>query len=169
MDEIYKPFNDKHMKYDMASHMYVLTKEFMRDTYGVDLDATLDSKGDFNPSTLADRWLKRISLVLYEYIYSYSSDRECSMYLLAMREDFRDSLKTALGEFAFATLSNNIDYSIETGLNPNNGVVITEDFINTQGIPIGIKRILFSTGICTRNSFSGFFNRKVLKDKGVLY
>lgn len=169
MEEIYKPFSDIHMKYDMKSHMYILTKEFMRDEYGIDLDSVLDSKGDANPVTLADRWLKRISLVLYEYIYSYSSDRECSMYILAMRQDFRDTIRTALGEFAFATLSNNIDYSIETGLNPNSGVILTEDFINSQGIPIGIKRILFSSGICTRNTFSGFFNRKVLNDKGVIY
>lgn len=62
------PFDDEYMKYDYNAHMYYLTPKAVTDILGENLDTRLNTYGDSNPSTLAERVCRESAESLYDYI-----------------------------------------------------------------------------------------------------
>lgn len=77
------PDDDQVMKYDYLSHRYVLTANGVYTQLGINLNTTLNTAGDANPSTLADRILRRVSQTVYAYLYRDSMNSDWLEYILA--------------------------------------------------------------------------------------
>ena len=58
----------KDMYFDAVSCRYVLIEEFVKEETGIDLGAWLNTFGDANPSNVPKRFLKRVSMEIYNYI-----------------------------------------------------------------------------------------------------
>lgn len=107
------PYDDKVMKYDYKTHRYVLTEKGVLNELGENLQLILDTGGDANPSTLADRFLKKISQTVYLYLYSDSMNEQWLEYILATYPPLRDWVQEMLLAQVLYTLVNNFvsDYS----------------------------------------------------------
>lgn len=94
------PYDDEIMKYDYINHRYVLTKNGVLKQLGENLNVILNATGDANPSTLADRILRRVSQTVYLWLYEDSMGRDWLEYILAkyppLRERVREMLQAQL-------------------------------------------------------------------------
>lgn len=164
---IYK--EDKEFKYDTRFHRYYLTPEYMVSVYGVDLNTLSAIKEDVNPNTAAQRFLKRLSMVLYQYIYEYADNKELTEYLLAGgKPEWREPLMEALGEFAYAVYLSGNDYSLEYGLSLDSGKELDRKDLAIQMVPGGVKNILEVNDILWRGKRTGYNIEKIreLKELG---
>ena len=108
--KLYK--DDEDMIYDLKDHRYIITPEYIAREYGIQLSDVLNSDGDIDPDTLPERFLKRVSLYIYEYIRSWGiQDPEYKMYEVS-KDKYRDAIKQAAGEMAYGWLLNNTDPSV---------------------------------------------------------
>lgn len=110
------PFDDEIMKYDYALHRYVLTSSGVLSQLGENLDVILNSTGDANPSTLADRVLRRVSQTVYMYIYSDTANEEWIEYILAVYPPLRDWVREMLQAQLLYMLANG-DLGLYSGVN----------------------------------------------------
>lgn len=66
-----KPYNDELMIYNRVMHRYELTSTGVFQALGINLDADLDNESETaNQSSEAIRLLKKVSSVVYNYLYS---------------------------------------------------------------------------------------------------
>lgn len=136
--------NDEYMYYDIKTHRYILTNKYFSDTYGEDLNLWKPIKKDNNPSTAPDRFLKRVSLILYNYILTHNQDSDIAEYLLAGgNPEWRKPLMEALGELTYSIYISGNDFSIVTGLNLDK-LNLNKDDIEKNYIPISVDLILQS-------------------------
>ncbi len=107
------PHNDDNMVYDDTIHGYVLTDAGARALLGTDLSQTLDSTGDFNPSTMGQRVLKRISRHFYSWVYSRipNANKGYVEYLLAKYPPCREIVQTCLENELYYNLKNGDFYN----------------------------------------------------------
>ena len=130
------------MYYDLNKHRYILTPEALNDDYGIDLAATLRTSGDSNPDTLPERFLKRVSLIVYNYIYSWAQDKDASEYVFSDPE-YRETIKEAMEELAYAWLTSNSDPS----------VFFTEDIYTNIKVNPAVHTILVDNGLLFRGKY----------------
>lgn len=149
---------DSFIKYDLNTHRYFITPEYFMASYGENLSTLSAFREDANPSAAAQRFLKRLSMVLYNYIYeyggSYPRNKEILEYIIA--KDHKDTLKEALGEFAYSFYLSGNDFSLETGLSLDNGREMTMSELMTQLIPPSVKMILENSGLLFRGRHIGY-------------
>ena len=107
------PHDDEIMTYDYQNHRYVLTKDGVLNVLGENLDIILNADGDANPSTLADRVLRRVSQTVYMWLYRGSMNRDWLEYILATYPPLRDSVREMLQAQLIYVLNNGFigDYS----------------------------------------------------------
>lgn len=107
------PYDDEIMGYDYTTHRYVLTKKGVETQLGENLDVLLNSAGDFDPSTLADRVLRRISQTVYTWLYQDSMSPDWLEYILATYPPLRDRVREMLQAQLLYVLINGFvgDYS----------------------------------------------------------
>ena len=84
MEEKTYPYDDELMTYDYINHRYVLTKKGVESQLGIKLDTTLNTEGDANPSTLADRILAKVSQTVYSWLYRDSMNSSYIEFILAV-------------------------------------------------------------------------------------
>lgn len=114
------PYSDDDMIYDYDSHRYVLTERYVSRSLGENLDMILNAAGDANPSTLASRFLRRVSNAVYGYIYKDNPNVERIEYYLAKHAPLRPWIKDMLEEQTLYMLMNG-DIGIMSGLNISKG------------------------------------------------
>ena len=90
------PLDDEIMKYDYNTHRYVLTKNGVETELGENLDIILNSTGDANPSSLAARFLRRVSQAVYGYLYRDTMNEQWLEYILATYPPLRATVKDML-------------------------------------------------------------------------
>lgn len=136
-------FNDNYMTYDLNNHRYVLTEDALLEDYGIDLNSTLDSEGDANKDKLPERFLKRVSMMLYYYIYSWSQNRDDTEYVIS-GVDYREDIKQAMEELAYSFLINNTDPSL----------LFTGNTLKTSEVPPTVQTILMDSGLLFRGTYT---------------
>lgn len=110
------PYDDKIMVYDYDAHRYVLTNAGVLSELGINLDMSLDASGDADITTLAKRFLKRISSIVYSWIYRDIANEDWIEYLLATYPPLRDWVKEMLQAQLQYTLANG-DIGLYSGVN----------------------------------------------------
>lgn len=116
------PCDDQIMEYDRNTHRYVLTKNGVLSELGENLDLILNATGDASPSTLAKRFLRRVSQVVYMYLYHDSLNPEWLEYILATYPPLRSSVMEMLQAQTLYMLMNG-DLGIMSGVNLAKGQV----------------------------------------------
>lgn len=93
-------FDDDYMKYDYRAHRYILTDKAVLDNIGENLDTLL-------PSGSSEKFLRRISNVVYNFIYATSQAPDYIEYILANDDGLRDSV--------FEMLLSQVEYTLMNG------------------------------------------------------
>ncbi len=114
------PFDDGVMKYDYNMHRYVLTEQGVLRELGENLKVILNKSGDANPSTLAERFLNRVSQVVYTWLYKDSMNEAWIEYLLAKFPSLRPRIKEMLQAQTLYMLMNG-DLGLMSGVNVAKG------------------------------------------------
>lgn len=117
------PFDDDIMTYDVESHRYVLTERGVLSELGEDLDMVLNATGDANPSTLASRFLRRVSQTVYTYLYRDTMNEQWLEYILAKYPPLRETVKEMLQAQLLYMLMNG-DIGLMSGVNVAKGQVM---------------------------------------------
>lgn len=148
------PHKDEIMDYDYVNHRYVLTKKGVLEQLGEDLDVILNSTGDVDPSTLADRVLRRVSQTVYLYIYKDSMGRDFLEYILATYPPLREWVREMLQAQLTYVLINGFvsDYS---GVNIAKGHTIDPTYLRDRArIAPEVEEIAMQTvpglGVCLK-------------------
>ena len=99
-NKIVDPFNDEYLVYDYTKHEYKGTPQLLKDFAGIDLSQELDGFGDSNESTLPQRFMDKVSRLVYQYLYNHAgtTKRQMMQYILAKNLDIRDFLKDWISE-----------------------------------------------------------------------
>lgn len=92
-------YNDDYMIYDERTHRYELTEKAVFDNLGENLDMILQSGSK-------TAFLKRVSSVVYNYIYAASQSPEYIEYIMAKDDGLRDTIFEMLLRQAEYTLVN---------------------------------------------------------------
>lgn len=140
------PLTDEKMSYDMNTHRYVLDKTYIMNNYGVNLDTILEKTGDANSTTLATRFMKRVSMVVYNYIYKHTEQQLLVEYMLAKAEHLRPVILEALAEQALWML-NNGDIGIQAGVDFINMTAMEAPVLRQKSVSIYTEDILENAGI----------------------
>lgn len=139
------PYDDSNMKYDYALHRYVLTKEGVFELLGVNLDTQFNQ---FEPNARQrrqERFLKKVTNTVYDYIYEGSWSSQYLEYALALCPQLRPYIQEMLVEQVEYVLENNFiqDFS---GVNVSkNSAVKKEDLRGSMRVA---KRV---EDICTQD------------------
>lgn len=148
-------FDDQYMYYDLANHKYYLTVDGYEQLSGEALMA--DHGLDYQQ---ADRMLKRVTMIIYNYIYTWARDRDRTEYEISLPK-YRDSIRDALVEMMTALLANKTDMTLF--FSPNG----TQRFKFSDTITPGVKQILMNGGLLSRAKL--YFIEDYQKGKGVDY
>ena len=159
--------NNSNIAYDLDTHRYTITQEYMRDKFGIELARALDSTGDINAATLPQRWLNQVSIILYNYIYRYAKNKKIHEYKLAMESDWIDCLQEAMGQLAYHLLLVNNNIGLLTGLSIENGKKIERVDIIQNVVPVQVEDILRNGGLLFRGYFD--FDYDLLDTRGTDY
>lgn len=141
------PYSDNYMTYDTTEHRYILTDDFVREKMNVELDDLLDAS-----STAADianekaKFLDRVSLMVYNFIYRlcplrYHKERE-----LALDVTCRTPLRQAMAEQIFYIMFNG-DLSLYSGVNAVSGTQLEARRLRESEIAPMAKDVLASAKI----------------------
>ena len=117
------PYDDEVMRYDYNMHRYVLTEKGVLSELGENLDVILNTTGDANPSTLAERILKRVSQTVYMYLYRDTANEHWLECILATYPPLRERVKEMLQAQLLYMLMNG-DLGLYSGVNVAKGQVM---------------------------------------------
>lgn len=87
---------DNDMIYDKVRGRYVLTKDYVQNELGLDLQTILYDEFDSNPTSLPERVLKRTSNMVYEYMKRECADFKYACELIETRPDLNADFKDIL-------------------------------------------------------------------------
>lgn len=124
--------NDEYMSYEVDTHKYYLTVEGYEHYSGEAL--TADHGLDYEQSL---RMLKRVSNIVYQFVYSWSQDPSRTEYEISLPA-YRDCIRDALVEMMTALLANKTDM----------GLYFTDKSVET--VTPQVKLILMNGGVLTR-------------------
>ena len=159
--------NNEYITYNLLTHRYTITDEFMQKHYGISLISVLDSTGDIQPETLAQRWLNQISITLYQFIYKYADNKKVTEYKLANESEWIDCLQEAMGQLAYSVLLTNTNIGLFTGINLDEGKKIERVDIRQNVVPVQVEDILRNGGLLYRGVF--IFDYTLLDNRGITY
>ena len=101
------PYDDSNMRYDYGLHRYVLTKEGVFEILGINLDTQFNQ---FEPNARqrrVERFLKKVTNTVYDYIYEGSWNSQYLEYVLAKCPELREYIQEMLSEQVEYALENN--------------------------------------------------------------
>lgn len=102
MSEQTYPFSDKYMRYDLSTHRYVLTTDYLKDMLSVDIERR--TNGVVQAQNAINNLLDRVSLLLYGYVYGFNN-KQVLTYIIAKSPSAREIIMTAMGQQAMYVLS----------------------------------------------------------------
>lgn len=100
---------DKDLIYDEVRKRYRLTKDYVKNELGIDLQVALIDETDTNPTTLPERTLKYTSNMIYDYMKRNCADYNYACELIETVPEIHEAFKDALGYqlMSFATEGDN--------------------------------------------------------------
>ena len=125
------PYNDENMIYDNETHSYALTPLAM-EKMGILLGQQLNPAGDSNPADLPQRWLKRVSMIVHNRIYSSNSAWLWLEYCLANNSQLRATIQRAMEQQALYMLSVG-DLGLQAGVNVEKGTTMDLSYLRGEG------------------------------------
>lgn len=126
------PFDDDYMKYDYNTHIYYLTPKAAIDLIGENLDTRLNTYGDSNPSTMAERFCKKSARKLWRYVKAHTYEYSYIEYIVAKDGNLR--------KFVQDLLLSQLEYNLLNGFPDeesgmfNNSVVAISEIRNERAI-----------------------------------
>lgn len=87
----------KNKDLEYVNNRYVLTKDYVKNELGMDLQTILYDEFDVNPTTLPDRVLIRTSDAIYEYMQDRCRDFNYACELIENIDTIQYNFKKALG------------------------------------------------------------------------
>lgn len=145
-------FDDEYMYYDLATHKYYLTVDGYERLSGEAL--TADHGLEYQQ---ADRMLKRVTQIVYQFIYTWARDVKRTEYEASLPQ-YRDCIRDALVEMMTGLLANKTDMTMFF----NNRTFRFSDTVTP-----GVKMILKNGGILTRAKW--YFVEDYEKGRGEVY
>lgn len=145
-------FDDQYMYYDLANHKYYLTVDGYEQLSGEAL--TADHGLDYQQ---ADRMLKRVTMIVYNYIYTWAQDRDRTEYEISLPQ-YRDTIRDALVEMMTGILANKTDMTLFFN---------ARTFKFSDTVTPGVKMILKNGGVLTRAKL--YFVENYEKGRGEVY
>lgn len=127
------PNNDELMEYSFLDHKYYLTR------YGYE-NASGEQLTNYLATADIDGFLKRVSIVVYSYIYSWAQDVNRTEYELSL-EKHRRAIYNTLVEMTSTLLVNKTDLSLFYTKEP------------TDVVSPGVKMMLLNNGLCKRSKY----------------
>ena len=92
------PKDDNYMKYDYNRHRYYLTPRAAIDLCGANLDLLLDTFGDANSSTLAERFCRKSGNAFYSYVRTMTARYDIMEWIMACDPEQRARVQEMLIE-----------------------------------------------------------------------
>lgn len=143
MEQTY-PYSDNNMIYDKDSHMYILTPYYCVNELGLPEDLGLKNYNEQKKSAAVQRFLKRVSSIVYRYIYSHTSCEPVVEYIIAKGIDIRPKFMEALSEQVLYVIKNG-DLGLYSGVDYKKGTMLdvpihkaispyTRDILNECGL-----------------------------------
>lgn len=102
MAEMTYPYSDKYMRYDKATHRYVLTMDYLTEVLSIDIERR--TGGTVQSQNTINNLLNRISSLIYGYVYKYN-DRQVLTWLIAKAPSARQIIMDAMGQQAAYVLT----------------------------------------------------------------
>lgn len=113
--------------FDEPTQRYVLTKTAVEEMAGVDLSAWLNTFGDVNPASVPLRFLKRVSMLIYNFIEKRTAnDRGQINYLIKLSPRVREGFIEALVNQTMYMLDTG-DLGLQSGVNLKDGRAMRPD------------------------------------------
>lgn len=106
------PYDDEYMIFDKTTGRYILTEKCVIERIGIDLSARLNERNGINPTALIQRYLKRTSTMVYNYIHQHNDSRIQDL-LIAKVPSLRRIIQEAL-EDQFLYIATVGDISLST-------------------------------------------------------
>ena len=153
------PFTDNLMTYNERAHRYVLTEECVLEDLNIDLKAVLNTSDVADIANAADRFLDRISIVIYTWIYSVNPFRFRAERDLALNVNVRPFLYEAMKEQVLYVL-NNGDLSALSGVNVDTGMTVDERRKRSAMVAPLAKDILINGGVV--RAFIPMYEREIV-------
>ena len=139
------PRNDTYMRYDAVMHRYVLEEAYVLEHLNIDLRDVLNTSESADIANEADRLLKRVSDIVYSFVYRVVSRRNETERALALDERARPYILRAMEEQLLYML-NNGDLSAYAGINLANGVTIEKSRMRAGEIAPLAEDTLYESG-----------------------
>lgn len=117
------PFTDDNMLYNYDKHRYILTEEFCSNELNVNIADVLNSAGTADKANNAEKFLDRVSKIIYNYIYRINAFHNETERRLALDAALRPSIQEAMGEQVLWML-NNGDLSAVAQVSIQGGTII---------------------------------------------
>lgn len=140
------PTSNNEMTYNQTYHRYVLTQSYVRQSLNIDLTSELNTSDAADIGPAAERFLERVSALVYGWIYSVNPLRYRTERALALTDAYRPFIRDAMKEQLLYIL-NNGDLSALSGVNIDSGMVIDERILKSARISPIAKEILINADI----------------------
>lgn len=141
-----RPYSDDKMVYNFEAHRYVLTEEYCSNQLNVNIAEVLNTAGVADIANAPERFLDRISRIIYSYIYSINAFKYETERKIAQTEQCRKPLMNAMGEQVLYTL-NNGDFTAIAGVNAQTGATLDKKALRGAEIAPLSKDELINSGI----------------------
>lgn len=93
-----EPYSDDYMIFDERTGHYVLTEQYAYEVLGIELNEEVNGRGSANDQIAVGRILKQVSLMIYNYIHSFSVYNDYQDCVIASCESARKMIMDAMGE-----------------------------------------------------------------------
>lgn len=109
-----------YLYFDEGRQRFVLTETAVQEELGIDLNSALNTFGDSNPASVPIRFLKRVSMIVYNYIKKHGYEGAYLNGILRcaphVKRDFTEAL---LNQVAY--MVNTGDLGLQSGVNLKDG------------------------------------------------
>ena len=92
------PYSDEYMRYDYATHRYVLTLKYVTDVLGIDIQRRVSGGRAVVNQAVINSMLNTASLHVYNYIFNFNSNRRAQQWIIAKCPSAREIIKDAMAQ-----------------------------------------------------------------------
>jgi len=151
------PYDDDYMTYDFDTHKYILTNQAVLDDLNINLITTLDPTNSASAQGNVQKFLKRISDIIYREIYKVSTNMYWVEYCMAKCPSARQKIKDAMEEQIESFMFNG-DLSVYSGIDMKKNTVMPDisNRILCANARAILEQPLIETGLPLL--YSGFYN-----------
>ena len=140
------PYSNNEMIYNTKTHRYILNQGHVLTDMNIDLSTALNTSDSADVANAAEKFLDRVSMLIYSWIYSVNPFRFRTERELALNENYRPIIRDAMKEQVLYIL-NNGDLSAVSGVNVDSGITIDQRRLLSARISPAAKDILVNADI----------------------